>query len=228
MSYQLRSRLIAGKDKHAEGFAVRCVVLGHPPGFGIPVPEIAERSVAGHLLHLCVGEDGDLLVAPGRVRCGLGAGEVVPPDENGHLTGVLGKEHALLRRSKAAAHHKYILPGEELSVAGGAVGHAPASKLFLPLEAHHAGMGAGGQQDAETLQISPAGADGLYIAGEFQPSDLGQQKLSAEALRLLPHGLGKLRPAGPAHAGIIHHFRGNGDLPAEVVLLHDHDPVAGT
>ena len=88
-------------------------------------------------------------------------------------------------------------------------------------------MGAGCQENAEALQIAPAGADGLYIAGEFQTSDLGQQKFSAEALRLLPHGLGKLRPAGPAHAGIVHHFRGDGDLPAEVILLHDHHPVAG-
>lgn len=53
------------------------MVLGHLTGFGIPVPEIAERSVAGHLLHLCVGENGDLLVVSGCIRCCLGAGEVV-------------------------------------------------------------------------------------------------------------------------------------------------------
>ena len=227
-AHQLRGRLITGKNEHAEGLSVRRMVLGHLTGFGIPVPEIAERSVAGHLLHLCVGENGDLLVVSGCIRCCLGAGEVVSPDENGHLAGVLGQEHALLRRSKAAAHHKDIFPGEELSVAGGAVGHAPPTELLLPLEAHHAGMGAGGQEDTEAPQIAPAGAYGLYVTGELQPGDLGQQKFSAEALRLLPHGLGKLRPTGPAHAGIVHHFRGNGDLPAEVVLLHDHYPVAGT
>ena len=226
-AHQLRSRLITGKDEHAEGFSVCRVVLGHLTGFGIPVPEIAERSVTGDLLHLCVGEDGDLLVASGCVRCCLGAGEVVSPDEDGHLAGVLGQEHALLSRSEAAAHHKDILPGEELAVAGGAVSHAPTAELLLTLEAHHAGMGAGCQENAEALQIAPAGADGLYIAGELQTSDLGQQKFSAEALRLLPHGLGKLRPTGPAHAGIVHHFRGNGDLPAEVILLHDQHPVAG-
>ena len=105
--------------------------------------------------------------------------------------------------------------------------HAPAAELLLPLEAHHAGMGAGGQEDTEAPQIAPAGAYGLYVTGELQPGDLGQQKFSAEALRLLPHGLGKLRPAGPAHAGIVHHFRGNGDLPAEPFLFHHKYTVSG-
>ena len=83
-------------------------------------------------------------MVPGSVRRGLGAAEVVSPDEDGHMPGVLGEKHALLRCGKAAAHHKDILSGEKLSVAGGAVGHAPAPELLLTPESHHAGMGAGG------------------------------------------------------------------------------------
>ena len=106
----------------------------------------------------------------------------VAPDQDGHMAGVLGEEHALLGGRKAAAHHKDVLAGEELAVAGGAVGHAPAPELLLPLEAHHAGMGAGGQQDAEAFQVAPAGPHGFHIAGEVQAGDLRQQEFRAEGL----------------------------------------------
>ena len=175
-THQLCGRLITGKDEHAEGLSVRRVVLGHLTGLGISVPEITKRSVAGNLLHLCVGEDHDLLVVSGCVRCCLGAGEVVSPDEDGHMAGVLGREHALLRRSEAAAHHKDILPGEELPIAGGAVGNTPPPELRFTLETHYTGMGTGGQQDAEALQITPPSAHSLYITNQTQLGDLRQEE----------------------------------------------------
>ena len=224
---QFRGRLIPGKDEDAEGFSVCRVVLGHLAGLGIPVPEEAQGGIPGHFFNFCIRENRDFLVVPCGVRRGLGAGEVVAPDQDGHMAGVLGEEHALLRRGKAAAHHKDVLAGEELAVAGGAVGHAPAAKLLLPLETHHAGMSPGGQQHAEALQVTPAGPDGFHIAGEIQAGDLGQQELRAETFRLLPHGFGELRSAGPAHAWIVDHLCGNGDLAAEVVFLHHDHPVAG-
>ena len=78
-AHQLRGWLITGKDEHAEGLAVHRTMLGRLAGFGIPVLEIAEGGVAGNLLHLCVGEDSDLLVVSGCIRRCLGAGEVVSP-----------------------------------------------------------------------------------------------------------------------------------------------------
>ena len=143
------------------------------------------------------------------------------------MAGVLGKEHALLGGREAAAHHKDVLVGEEFAVAGGTVGHAPAPELLLPLEAHHAGMGASGQQDAEAFQIAPAGPHGFHIAGEIQPGDLRQEKFRAEGLGLFPHALREGGAAGPLHARKIDHLGGDGDLAAEVVLFHDHHPVAG-
>ena len=93
-------------------------------------------------------------MASSRVCCCLGAGEVIFPNENGHLAGVLGEEHAFLRRGEATAHHKDILPGEELAVAGGAVGHAAAGVLGLALETQLARAGAGGDEDAEGLEVA--------------------------------------------------------------------------
>ena len=83
---------------------------------------------------------------------------------------------------------------------------------LLPMEAHHAGMSPGGQQDAEAFQVTPAGPDGFYIAGEVQAGDFRQQELRAETLRLLPHSFGELCSAGPTHAWIVDHLCGNGDL----------------
>ena len=109
------------------------------------------------------------------------------------MAGVFGEEDALLRGGKAAPHHKDLLVGEELSVAGGAVGHAPAPEGLLPLEAHHPGVGPGGPEDAEAGQVPPAGADGFHIPRQVQAGDLRQEELRPEGLGLLAHGLGELR-----------------------------------
>ena len=90
------------------------------------------------------------------------------------MPGILGEKHALLRCGKAAAHHKDILSGEKLSVAGGAVGHAPAPELLLTPESHHAGLSAGGQQHTEAAQRPTAGADGFHITLQLQAGDLCQ------------------------------------------------------
>ena len=225
--YQFRGWLISGKDEDAEGLPIRRVVLGHLAGSCVAIADEPQGGVTGHRFHHCVGEDGDLLVVPGGVRRGLGAGESVAPDQDGHVAGVLGKEHALLGGREAAAHHKDVLAGEEFAVAGGTVGHAPAPELLLPLEAHHAGMGASGQQDAEAFQIAPAGPHGFHIAGEIQPGDLRQEKFRAEGLGLFPHRFRERGAAGSLHARKIDHLGGDGDLAAEVVLFHDHHPVAG-
>lgn len=166
-------------------------------------------------------------MVPGRLGGGLGAGEVRSPDEDGHMAGVFGEEDALLRGGKAAPHHKDLLVGEELPVAGGAVGHPPAPEGLLPLEAHHPGMGPGGPEDAEAGQVPPAGADGFHIPRQVQAGDLRQEELRPEGLGLLAHGLGELGAAGVGHTGVVHHLLGDGDLAAEVLLLHHQHPVPG-
>ena len=225
--HQLRGRLISGKDEDAESLSVRRVVLGHLAGLCVAIADEPQGGVTGHLLHHCVGEDCDLLMVPGGVRRGLGAGEAIAPDQDGHMAGVLGKKHALLSGREAAAHHKDILAGKELPIAGGAIGNSPPPELCFTLEPHHTGMGAGGQQDAEALQIATPSAHSLHITAQIQFGDLRQEEFRTEGLGLFPHRFRERGAAGSLHPGEIDHFCGNGDLPAEVVLFHDHDPVAG-
>ena len=218
---------VTGKDEYAEGFSLRRPVLGFLSGFRVADPDAAGSGVAGKLHHHGVGQNAGFLVISGSIRHGLRTGEVVLPDEYGHMAGVFGEEDAFLCGSKTAAHHKNILAGKEFTVAGGAVCHTPAPELFLSGKADHAGMCAGGQQYAEALQGAPAGLHGFDLAGHVQRRNLCQQKLCAEMLRLFAHGFGKLGAAGALHAGIVDHLGGDGDLPAEMVLFHHNHPVTG-
>ena len=142
------------------------------------------------------------------------------------MAGIFSKEYTFFRCGKAAAHHKDILAREKLAVAGGAVGHAPASVLFLPLETNHAGMGAGSQQDAKTFQLAAAGSDGFHITGKLQPVDLCQQELCAKPLGLFPHGFSQRCAAGFLNTGIVDHLCSDGDLAAKVVFLYDDNSIA--
>ena len=54
-----------------------------------------------------------------------------------------------------------------------------------------------------------------------------RRKLRPEGLGLLAHGLGELGAAGVGHARVVHHLLGDGDLAAEVLLLHHQHPVPG-
>ena len=142
------------------------------------------------------------------------------------MPGKFGEEDAFFRRCVAAAHNKYVLAGEKLAVAGGAVGDAPALVFFFTLKTHLSGMRAGSQQNAEALKISPPGANRLDIARHIKPRRLCQQELCAECFRLLLHGLCQLLAAGFADAGIIDHLVGNGNLTAELLLFQHQHPIA--
>ena len=192
-------------------------MFGLLSGFHVANPDAAGRGVTGKLYHHGVGQNADFLVIPGSIRHGLRTGEVVLPDEDGHMAGVFGEEDAFLCGSKTAARHKNILAGKEFTVAGGAVGHTPALALFLSGKADHAGMRAGGQQYPEALQGAPAGLHGFDFAGHVQRRDLCRQKLCAEMLCLFARGFGKLGAAGALHTGIVDHLGGDGDLPAKEV-----------
>ena len=71
-------------------------------------------------------------------HCGI-AGEVRFAHEHGDFGGVFGQEHGFLGCG---------------AVAGGAVGHAAAGVLGLALEAQLARAGAGGDEDAEGLEVA--------------------------------------------------------------------------
>ncbi len=71
------------------------------------------------------------------------------------MAGVFGEEDALLRGGKAAPTTKTSLVGEELSVAGGAVGHPPAPEGLLPWKPTIRGWAPGGPEDAEAGQVPP-------------------------------------------------------------------------
>ena len=67
---------------------------------------------------------------------------------------VFGQQHGCLACGESAADHQDFLAGEELAVAGGAVGHAAAGVLGLALETQLARAGAGGDEDAEGLEVA--------------------------------------------------------------------------
>ena len=141
------------------------------------------------------------------------------------MAGIFCEENRLLRRGKSAAHHEDLLAGEELTVAGGAVGNTPAPVFRLAPEAHHSGMGAGGQQHTEGLQLSPGGFDRFDITGHIQRFHFSQHKFRAEGFRLLSHGLGQRGAAGFLHTGIVDHLMGNGDLPTKLFLLQHQSAI---
>ena len=144
------------------------------------------------------------------------------------MSGILGQKHRLLGSGVAAAHHEHFLAGEELTVAGSAVGHAPAPVIRFAPKANHSGMGAGGQQNAEGFQFTPGGFDGLDIPGHIQAFHFRQHKFRAEGFRLLPHGLGQFRAGGFSHTGVIHYLMGDCDLTAEFFLFQHQGAVFGT
>ena len=86
-------------------------------------------------------------------HCGI-AGEVRFAHEHGDFGGVFGQEHGFLGCGEPSADHQHFLAGEEFAIAGGAVGHAAAGVLGLALEAQLARAGAGGDEDAEGLEVA--------------------------------------------------------------------------
>ena len=205
-----------------------CPVLRHFAGALIAVADGPQGGIAQDLFHFRVGKDGDLGMIPGAVCHRLGAGKVILSNENVHMAGILGQKYRLFRCGKAAADDENLFPGEEFTVAGGAVGNAPAPEVRFSIEADHSGMGAGGKQDAEGFQLATAGPDGFEIALHLQAFHLRQHELRSEGLRLAAHGLGELRAAGALDAGIVHDFMGNGDLAAEFFFFHYDNAVFGS
>ena len=143
------------------------------------------------------------------------------------MPGILGEENRFLRRGKAAAHHEHFLVRKELTVTGGAVGNAPAPEVRFSFEAHHSGMGTGGQQNAEGFEIALGRLYSFDLAGHVQSLHLCQLEFRPEDLSLTAHGLGQILAGGAEHTGIIHDFVGNGDLAAEFFLFQHQSPVLG-
>ena len=155
--------------------------------------------------------------------CGLrdlcGAGKILLAYQYGHMGCVLREEHCLLRSGKAAAHHKDFTAGEELAVAGRAVGNAVPLILSFAGEAYHAGVSAGCKYHAVGQKITLGGrytikavlfAEGLY---------LGKHKFRAELLRLQTHALGKRFAAHGFRTRVVYDFGGNRNLAAEFILF---------
>ena len=71
-----------------------------------------------------------------------------------HTPGQPGQRQGIADGGVAAAHDRHFPPAVEHPVAGGAVGHAAAGVLGLTLEAQLARAGAGGDEDAEGLEVA--------------------------------------------------------------------------
>ena len=155
------------------------------------------------------------------------AGEVAPANEHRHVTRVLCEKDALLGSREAASHHEDLPAGEELPVARGAVGHASTTKLVLARKSQAPWARPRGEKDREARDLSPRGAHALDVTREVKPRDLGEHELGTEGLGLAAHRLGELGSARAEHAGVVDHFRRDGDLPAEAVPLHHEHAVAG-
>ncbi len=143
------------------------------------------------------------------------------------MRSVFGKENALLRRRETAADDEDRLAGEELAVAGRAVGNAVPAEIQLALESDRARMRAGGDEQAETFEDAAAGHDPAHVAVDLDGRHFGEQELRAEVLRLAAHALRQFRAAGALDARIIDDFGCDRDLSAELFLLHDQDAVTG-
>lgn len=155
----------------------------------IPVTDGPESRITGDFLYHGVIPNSDL----GMLLCflchTLGTGEVIGDHQDIHMFGILGQEHRFFGRGKTAADHKDFLAGEEFAVTGGAVGHASAPELCFAGETDHSGMGTGGQQHAEALQLPTGGMNHLHIARQIQLFHFCQHKLCAEVFCLAAHGL---------------------------------------
>ena len=224
---QFRGRLISGEDKDTEVVSRLGLVLRHLASLVVAVADGTKDRISGDLIHLGVGEYGNLLVVSRLVCNGLGTGKVVLADEDGDVAGILGEEDGLLSGGKTSANDKDLLTGKELTVAGGTVGHAMTLEFGLALESNHAGTSSGGQKNAEALELSLGGMDALYIALHRNPLHFGQHEFGTEILCLLSHCFGQGSTAGMFHSGVVYHFVCDGNLPAKVVFLYNKNPVPG-
>lgn len=134
-AHELGGRHISGEHEHAE-----CAVVGGLPSFGlargaVKNGRLAQTALArGDALELHVVAHVDLRIVLGFGGNGGVAGEVGLAHEHGDLGRVLGEEHGFLGGRESSADHEHLLAGEELTVAGGAVGHTAAGVLRLALE----------------------------------------------------------------------------------------------
>ncbi len=142
------------------------------------------------------------------------------------MRGVGGEEDRLLRRGKAAAHHKDLASGEELAVAGGAVRHAMAAGLVLAGEAGASRRGARGEERRETADVTARGAHHLDVSRKVQRLHGREQHLGTKGLGLAAHGVGELLAACAEHARVVHDLGGNGDLAAKALALDHQHAVA--
>ena len=226
-AHQISGRHIAGK--HEDTKRAR---IGGLPSFGLTGSQIKNRSLTQAAL---TGSDTlqfDLIAHVDlRVVFGLGGhcgvtSEVRFTHENSDFGGVLSQEHGFLGRSESAANHQHLLAGEELAVAGGAVSHATACVFGLALEAQLARAGAGGDEDAEGLDVATRSVHGFDVAVHVKAGGLGGKEFSTEVLCLLAHGLGERTTRGAANSRIVDDLVGDGDLPAEIVFFENQHTVA--
>ena len=154
-AHQIGGGHIAGEHEDAEGAGV-----GGLPRFGLAGGKVQDRGFSqaalagGDALQLDLITHVDLRVVLGfGGHCGV-ACKVRFAHEHGDFGGVFGQEHGFLGRGESTADHQHFLAGEELTVAGGTVGHATAGVFGLALEAQLARAGAGGDEDAERLEVT--------------------------------------------------------------------------
>ena len=144
-----------------------------------------------------------------------------------HMAGIPCQKHRFFCRGKAATNNEYLFSGEELTVAGGAVGNTPSPEVRFSPESHHSGMGSGGKEDSKGFQFPAGGLYGFDIAGKVQAFRLCQQELRSEGFCLSAHGFSQFLTRGFCHTGVIDHLMGDGDLPAKLFLFQHQSAVLG-
>ena len=223
--YCFRSRGISCKHKDAKGFVT--LIFRHLSGGGIFIPGIGQPVFSGYFLHHGIGQHGDLLMILRLIRHGGGAGKVIFPNQHRHMPGKFRQKYTFLRCCVTATHHKDLFIRKKFSIAGSAVGNAPALVFFLPLEANISRMGTGGQKDPKTPEISVTGMHGLDITGKIKAGHFCQLKFRAKTLRLLHYGICQRFTGSFCNTGVVDHFMGNGDLAAKSFLLQNQTAVLG-
>ncbi len=155
--------------------------------------------------------------------------EVVEFVDHGHRRSVARQRQGLLDGGVAAADGDDVFVGEEVAVAGGAVGDATTLEPCLGREAESARHAAAGDDHG-------AGGEGSFIVDLYDLLVAGQvdarhvrvpEQLTAELLGLSFHRHGDLASRGFEVTGVVGDGVGQVHLPAQGPTIHDQSAEPG-
>ena len=152
----------------------------------------------------------------------LGGAKLVAAVHDGEVAHDAAEVHALVDGRVAAADDNGVLAGEEVAVAGGAVGDASTGELFLARDAELVVLAAGGDDDGLRRVLALLADDDLDLVVELQVDHGVDGKEGAGVLRLLVHEHPDVGAQDAVReAGVVLNVGGVQDLPAGGELFHD-------